>query len=32
MERKLLKYALEMQKATADKEAAVAFIQYLQGQ
>jgi len=31
MERKLLKYALEMQKAAADKEAAVAFIQYLQG-
>lgn len=32
MERKLLKYALELQKAIADKEAAVAFIQYLQGQ
>ena len=31
MERKLLKYALELQKATADKEAAIAFIQYLQG-
>ena len=31
MERKLLKYSLELQKATADKEAAVAFIQYLQG-
>lgn len=31
MERKLLKYALEMEKATVDKEAAVAFIQYLQG-
>ena len=31
MERKLLKYALELQKANADKEAAVAFIQYLQG-
>ncbi|MEN8138157.1 MAG: TolC family protein [Bacteroidota bacterium] len=31
MERKLLKYALELQKAGADKEAAVAFIQYLQG-
>ncbi len=31
MERKLLKYALELQKAIADKEAAVAFIQYLQG-
>jgi len=31
MERKLLKYALEMQKSTADKEAAVAFIHYLQG-
>ena len=31
MERKLLKYALELQKATADKQAAVAFIQYLQG-
>jgi outer membrane protein TolC len=31
MERKLLKYALELQKATADKEAAVAFIHYLQG-
>lgn len=32
MERKLLKYGLELQKAIADKEAAVAFIQYLQGQ
>lgn len=31
MERKLLKYALEMQKSTADREAAVAFISYLQG-
>jgi len=31
MERKLLKYALEMQKASTDKEAAVAFINYLQG-
>ena len=31
MERKLLKYALEVQKATVDREAAVAFIQYLQG-
>lgn len=31
MERKLLKYSLELQKATSDKEAAVAFVQYLQG-
>lgn len=31
MERKLLKYSLELEKATVDKEAAVAFIQYLQG-
>ncbi|MDA3854080.1 MAG: TolC family protein, partial [Bacteroidales bacterium] len=31
MERQLLKYALEMQKASTDKEAAVAFIHYLQG-
>ena len=31
MERQLLKYALEKQKASSDKEAAVAFIQYLQG-
>jgi outer membrane protein TolC len=31
MERKLLKYSLELQKATSDKEAAIAFIQYLQG-
>lgn len=31
MERKLLKYSLELEKATADKEAAIAFIQYLQG-
>lgn len=31
MERKLLKYALERQKASSDKEAAIAFIQYLQG-
>jgi outer membrane protein TolC len=31
MERKLLKYSLELEKATADKEGAVAFIQYLQG-
>jgi len=32
MERKRLTYALKMQKATTDREAAVAFIQYLQGQ
>ncbi len=32
MERKLLKYALERQKASSDKEAAIAFIHYLQGQ
>ncbi len=32
MERKLLKYALESQKAIADKEAAKAFITYLIGQ
>ncbi len=31
MERKLLKYSLELQKAITDKEAAVAFIRYLQG-
>ncbi len=31
MERKLLKYGLEMQKAVVDKEAAVAFIEYLKG-
>ncbi len=31
MDRKLLKYALERQKASSDKEAAVSFIQYLQG-
>lgn len=31
MERKLLKYSLELQKATSDKEAAIAFIHYLQG-
>ncbi len=31
MERKLLKYALELQKAKVDKEAAAAFIKYLQG-
>ena len=31
MERKLLKYELEMQKAIADREAAVAFIKYMQG-
>ncbi len=31
MERKLLKYALDFQKAITDKEAAVAFIQYLKG-
>lgn len=31
MERKLLLYALEYQKAVADKEAAKAFIYYLQG-
>lgn len=31
MERKLLKYALALQKAETDREAAVAFIQYLQG-
>ena len=32
MERKLLKYALALQKASTDREAAVAFIQYLKGQ
>jgi len=32
MERKLLKYNLEMQKARVDKETAIAFIRYLQGQ
>ena len=32
MERKLLKYALELQKAISDREAAIAFINYLQGQ
>lgn len=31
MERKLLKYALELEKATADRQAAVAFVQYLKG-
>jgi len=31
MERKLLKYDLELQKAAVDKEVAVAFIQYLKG-
>jgi len=31
MERKLLKYTLELHKATADKGSAVAFIHYLQG-
>lgn len=31
MEQKLLKYSLEMQKAVADREAAVAFIEYLKG-
>jgi len=31
MERKLLEYKLKMQKAVADREAAVAFIEYLQG-
>jgi len=31
MERKLLKYAMELEKAIADKNAALAFIQYLQG-
>ncbi|MCW3805714.1 TolC family protein [Plebeiibacterium marinum] len=31
MERKLLKYELEMHKAVADREAAVAFIEYMQG-
>ncbi len=31
MERKLLKYSLEQQKAIADKAAAIAFINYLQG-
>ncbi len=31
MERKLLSYALELQKATTDKEASVAFMEYLQG-
>jgi len=31
MERQRLKYSLEKQKATADREAAIAFIQYLQG-
>lgn len=32
IERKLLKYSLELQKATSDKAAALAFINYLQGQ
>jgi len=32
MERKLLKYALELEKARVDKLAAMAFIQYLMGQ
>ncbi|MFC2111137.1 TolC family protein [Bacteroidota bacterium] len=32
MERKLLKYSLELEKAIADKEAAIAFINYLKGQ
>ncbi len=31
MERKLLKYALELQEAITDREAAIAFIHYLQG-
>jgi hypothetical protein len=31
MERKVLKYALELDKAKADKNAAVAFINYLTG-
>lgn len=31
MERKLLRYELEMHKAVADKEAAIAFVKYLQG-
>ena len=31
MERKVLKYNLELEKATADKQAAIAFISYLMG-
>jgi hypothetical protein len=31
MERRLLKYALELEKARADKNAAAAFINYLMG-
>jgi cobalt-zinc-cadmium efflux system outer membrane protein len=31
MERKLLKYKLEAEKAIADKQAAIAFIHYLMG-
>jgi hypothetical protein len=31
MERKLLKYALELDKARADKNASTAFINYLTG-
>jgi cobalt-zinc-cadmium efflux system outer membrane protein len=31
MERRLLSYALELQKAYADKQASIAFINYLMG-
>ena len=32
MERRLLKYSLELEKALADKQAAMAFITYLMGE
>jgi len=32
MERKLLKYELELEKARADKQAAISFMNYLMGQ
>ena len=32
MERKVLKYGLELEKARADKQAAISFINYLMGQ
>ena len=32
MERKVLKFSLELEKARADKQAAISFINYLMGQ
>ncbi len=32
MERKVLKYGLELEKARSDKQAAISFINYLMGQ